>query len=471
MAEAKCACSQRTSSSDEFLSYKTESNCVNCVILKEELLSVSLEVKSTNHIIALLQEDINRLRREVGEDNILGNVNVDRGYEEGLLSVVVNKNRKKSNTNLSKQSFVSTKLTPPSIETENRFEILHNLKVDESQDASTRKNFTTQGFNNNNGVHKQQGHVKNSSEGIPVIINRQTPMETKKKTDPTLRHNERTHHNHQRRLVIIGDSYARGCAANMKHILKDDFLVYGVVKPGMGAETLSVSAKQDIEQLTRRDAVVFWGGSNDVGKNNSKYGLRHIVDFVTANNHTNIFLVSVPHRHDLCDWSCVNREVQSFNRKLEKYMKCFKHVKVVNVDRKRENFTTHGLHMNNMGKEKVSLLITNAINTLFQKQISDSIKLSWKTEGEKDVGVPLHRDSITVQEELRTDATNSKEGTPHVMENEVLRKEPGVFTSIRVHPENREISAMDSNRQEHKVVRASIRQKKPPITRKEDFLW
>jgi hypothetical protein len=162
---------------------------------------------------------------------------------------------------------------------------------------------------------------------------------------------------------------------------------------------------------------------------------------------------------------------RAINRKLEKYMKCFKHVKMVKVELKREYFTTHGLHMNNMGKEKVSLEITNAINSLFQKQINDSIKLCWKTEWEKDAGAPSYRDSTTVQKEPRMDATNNKEGTPHAMEKEVLPKEPGVLTNVRVYPEKRENLAMDISRQEHNVVRASSRQKKPPITRKDDFLW
>jgi len=34
----------------------------------------------------------------------------------------------------------------------------------------------------------------------------------------------------------------------------------------------------------------------------------------------------VPHRYDLADWSCVNTEVKTFDRKLEKLMKTFKHV-------------------------------------------------------------------------------------------------------------------------------------------------
>jgi len=58
-----------------------------------------------------------------------------------------------------------------------------------------------------------------------------------------------------------------------------------------------------------------------VSKNNSQDRLKHVTNFVKMNSHTNIILMSVPHRHDLYEWSCVNSEVKAFNRKLVKLMK------------------------------------------------------------------------------------------------------------------------------------------------------
>jgi hypothetical protein len=84
--------------------------------------------------------------------------------------------------------------------------------------------------------------------------------------------------------------------------------------------------------------VVFWGGTSDVSKNNSHGGLKHIVNFVENNSHMNIILVSVPRQYDLSDWSCVNSEVKTFNRKLVKHMNPYKHVTVLKVDLKREFF-------------------------------------------------------------------------------------------------------------------------------------
>jgi len=76
-----------------------------------------------------------------------------------------------------------------------------------------------------------------------------------------------------------------------------------------------------------------------VSKNNSQDGLKHITNSVKVNSHTNIILMSVPHRHDLSEWSCVNSEVKAFNRKSVKLMKPHKHVIVVKVDLDRKSFT------------------------------------------------------------------------------------------------------------------------------------
>ena len=60
----------------------------------------------------------------------------------------------------------------------------------------------------------------------------------------------------------------------------------------------------------------------------------------------------VPPRHDLPEWSCVNNESKVFNRKLLKLMKPYTHVLAVTTDTGRKFYTRHGLHMNNLGKEK-----------------------------------------------------------------------------------------------------------------------
>jgi UDP-glucose 6-dehydrogenase len=124
----------------------------------------------------------------------------------------------------------------------------------------------------------------------------------------------------------------------------------------------------DIKQLRSKDVTVLWDGANDVYRNNSQDALKHITSFVNANSHTNIIILCVPHRHDLPEWSCVNKEVEAFNRKLVKLMKPYKHVTVVKADLEREFFTRHGQHINNLGKEKKALRIVRVITDLFSNR-------------------------------------------------------------------------------------------------------
>jgi len=93
------------------------------------------------------------------------------------------------------------------------------------------------------------------------------------------------------KIVIIGDSHARGCAAELKSNLDMDFEIQGYIKPGTGLKTISTSAKRDIQQQTTQDVVVMWGGSNDAGRNETKQGINWIQNFVETNKHTNIILM------------------------------------------------------------------------------------------------------------------------------------------------------------------------------------
>jgi hypothetical protein len=106
--------------------------------------------------------------------------------------------------------------------------------------------------------------------------------------------------------------------------------------------------------LTKNDVVIFCGGANDVAKNNSITALRHIRNCINSNSRTNIILISVPHRYDLMQSTCVNNEIRSFNRKLMKTVRAFKHTSFLEMTSDRNHFTKHDLHLNGLGKEVLS---------------------------------------------------------------------------------------------------------------------
>jgi hypothetical protein len=121
----------------------------------------------------------------------------------------------------------------------------------------------------------------------------------------------------------------------VKHNLNNNYGSSGFVRPGANTDTLTSSTTEDIKHLMSNDIIVFWGGTNDVSKNNSQDGLKHLTNFLRMNSHTNIILMCVPNRHNLSEWSCVSSEVKVFNRKLVKLMKPYKHAPIVKVDLNR----------------------------------------------------------------------------------------------------------------------------------------
>ena len=82
------------------------------------------------------------------------------------------------------------------------------------------------------------------------------------------------------KIIVIGYSHARGCAAEVKLNLDECFEVQGFVNPGTGVNSITTSAKTDIQHPSKWDVVAVWGDSKDVGKNETKKGMNCIQKFV-----------------------------------------------------------------------------------------------------------------------------------------------------------------------------------------------
>jgi hypothetical protein len=62
------------------------------------------------------------------------------------------------------------------------------------------------------------------------------------------------------KIIVTGDSHDRGCEAEIKLNVDEDFKVQGFITPGTGVSTVTNSAKIDIQLLSKQDVVVVWGG-------------------------------------------------------------------------------------------------------------------------------------------------------------------------------------------------------------------
>jgi hypothetical protein len=199
--------------------------CTHCAKLEVELEKIRLELKSTQKIIELLQEDT-RLNMSV-----------------------------RSNVN-------------------------HLYREEHSMLREDNKGWTTVGPKNHKTKRSPQQYK------IPLLVNRfvmRTGNTTKYEGTPikTGRAKKLTH-----RILLLGDSQARGCSELLQLNLNSEFGVSGIIKPG--AKSSDILDTDSVKVMSQEDAVVVYAGNNDISKNSAREGLRNIINFVKRSSHTNI---------------------------------------------------------------------------------------------------------------------------------------------------------------------------------------
>jgi hypothetical protein len=126
------------------------------------------------------------------------------------------------------------------------------------------------------------------------------------------------------KVIVVGDSHARGCAEDLTALLRQNFQVTGNVKPGANTSQIVKSPNGESSNATKKNHIVLWTGSNDVSKSNTNEGLNGIEEYEKEYKDTNIIVTGIPQRYDLSPTSCVNFEVQKFKRKLKKLCSSFR---------------------------------------------------------------------------------------------------------------------------------------------------
>jgi hypothetical protein len=78
------------------------------------------------------------------------------------------------------------------------------------------------------------------------------------------------------------------------------------------------SVKNDTGRLSSDDVLLVCSSTNHLEIGNSKGAIKHIINFVKRNYHTNIILLSVPQRYDSINSLYITKKIEAFNRKLMK---------------------------------------------------------------------------------------------------------------------------------------------------------
>ena len=72
-------------------------------------------------------------------------------------------------------------------------------------------------------------------------------------------------------------------------------------------------ADKEVSTLRKSDTVIVMGGANDISKNEANIGLKHLGKLANSRQNTNGMTVTAPHRYDLQETSCVNKDIGVFN--------------------------------------------------------------------------------------------------------------------------------------------------------------
>ena len=101
----------------------------------------------------------------------------------------------------------------------------------------------------------------NDLEGddIPVSTERLRVVNPKHVRKDKMNYKKRVLEKKQHKVIILGDSHARGCATRVQHLLNNGFEVFCFVNPGSGMKFIKDTARVKLQQLTKEYVVVLWG--------------------------------------------------------------------------------------------------------------------------------------------------------------------------------------------------------------------
>ena len=177
------------------------------------------------------------------------------------------------------------------------------------------------------------------------------------------------------RIRIVSDSHGRKLSSLLQSA-KPQHKIIGTTMPGAKAESILQNLNQDTSDFEKDEHVVIIAGANDLYSNEfhkAELILRKTLDNLKT---PNTLIVGIPHRYDLITESCVNIKIKSANLELKKICNLY-NCKFIELDSvPRSGFTRHGLHLNNLGKEILSNLISKQITSFFQKPLNLNLNVS-----------------------------------------------------------------------------------------------
>jgi hypothetical protein len=177
----------------------------------------------------------------------------------------------------------------------------------------------------------------------------------------------------KRKLLIVGDSHARGLLERMTGTLSPNVDTIAYVYPGAPMSYIlgSMLVRGAVASLSKNDYLFVVGGTNGFtrgsGVSDVSSHVQAVNKIVEDSRHTNIIFSTIPYRYDLANDSWENRLIKETNESLRRICgACL--IELWNV--RRGFHTTHGLHFNGNGKTWIINEIKSALLAAFKRGTS-----------------------------------------------------------------------------------------------------
>lgn len=161
-------------------------------------------------------------------------------------------------------------------------------------------------------------------------------------------------------IKILADSHGREVRKILLENLSKPFQIYSEIKPNGKMVHVLNRIKAEADSLTKNDFILVIGGTNDIERNFAPQNfVNDIEDKLKLLSHTNVILSNIPFRYDK-PW--LNQTIRDTNRKMKILTEKYSFLNLVSLNcLTKVNYTKRGLHLNHIGKSKISKVITNLI--------------------------------------------------------------------------------------------------------------
>ena len=185
------------------------------------------------------------------------------------------------------------------------------------------------------------------------------------------------------KIKLLADSHGRGLSGMIGR--KCNLKISSVIKPGAPTSEIIGCKLFDNESFLKETVTVLIVGSNDVYSNESAVFLRNLESYLISHNYENIIVTTIPTRYDLPRWSIVNEEIRKTNQRIRKLNNFFHNLKVIDIENiGRRLHTSHGLHMNTLGKDYLAnriISLSEEFTSVQSTQTIATLPLLWKNSG------------------------------------------------------------------------------------------